>query len=90
MVRLVSDEEFSSDIRLEALAKRYRNSNNQTFRDGQKWIGLTSAEIDGHWALEDLREDEIGLDAADFSMDAMRKAGIKYAALIRYFSKYFK
>uniref|UniRef100_A0A914PPB6 CC2D2A N-terminal C2 domain-containing protein n=1 Tax=Panagrolaimus davidi TaxID=227884 RepID=A0A914PPB6_9BILA len=82
-VRLVSDEEFSSDIRLEALAKRYRNSNNQTFRDDQKWIGLNSAEIDGHWALEDLREDEIGLDAADFSMDAMRKAGIKYAALIR-------
>uniref|UniRef100_A0AC34GM25 Uncharacterized protein n=1 Tax=Panagrolaimus sp. ES5 TaxID=591445 RepID=A0AC34GM25_9BILA len=55
-VRLVSDEEFTSDARLEALSKRYRNPN--TFQNTQKWIGLTSAEIDGHWALDDLRNDD--------------------------------
>lgn len=80
-VGLVSDEEFAADVRLEALSKRYRNQ--ETFRDTQKLIGLTSAEIDGHWALEDFKDDDIGL-TVDFSIDAMRKAGIKYAALIRF------
>ena len=76
----MSDEEFASDLRLEALTKRHKNSH--SFRDTQKWIGLTAAEIDSHWAMDDLsREDEIG--SLDFSLDAMRRAGMKYAAMIR-------
>lgn len=85
-IRLVSDEEFATDVRLEALAKRFKNSH--TFRDTQKWIGLTTTEIDSHFALDELKNDDIS--GLDFSMDAMRRAGLRYAAMIRYYQRFKK
>uniref|UniRef100_A0A7E4VS45 C2 domain-containing protein n=2 Tax=Panagrellus redivivus TaxID=6233 RepID=A0A7E4VS45_PANRE len=78
-LRLVSDEEHASDIRLEALSKRWAGGG--VFQDNNHWIGLTSAEVDSSWISEGFKDET--LTGLDFSMDAMRRIGNRYASLIR-------
>ena len=79
-LRLTSDEEFQHDIRLEALAKRFSGS--FVFKKEQKRIGMNSAEVDSFWMMDDTKDTEFQ-SGLDFSMDAMRRNGNRYAAMIR-------
>ncbi|KAE9556318.1 hypothetical protein FO519_000501 [Halicephalobus sp. NKZ332] len=79
-LRLTTDEEFQHDIRLDALTKRFSGS--VVFKNEQKRIGMNPAEVDSFWIIDDTRDHEF-LSGLEFSMDAMRRSGNRYAAMIR-------
>lgn len=97
--RLVSDEEFASDIRLEALANRYQgrhlgaslNGSGARERMRHRWIGLTAAEVDNTWLTDEFKPEGVGsvsfsrpsVAGFDSSLDTFRHMGQRYAAMIR-------
>ncbi|KAH7727834.1 hypothetical protein AAVH_04878 [Aphelenchoides avenae] len=97
--RLVSDEEFASDVRLEALHNRYHgrhfgaslNGLGTRERARQRWIGLTAAEVDNTWLTDEFKAVDIAgagfarasVAGFDSSLDTYRHIGQRYAAMIR-------
>lgn len=98
--RLVPDEEFASDVRMEALHNRYHgrqfvaslNGAGARERARQRWIGLTAAEVDNAWLTDEFKAVDIAstgfarasVAGFDSSLDTYRHIGQRYAALIRF------